>query len=137
MASSTRRLTWCCVPYEAPTNRLRPVRCKSRHTRRIPHVPTRHIPGGLPGPVDAGKRDLERFEKRHDRGTLVQAFVIRTPCLQCAARHLKHRSGLTLGDPLGVQLAIPLTQLSAFEASPALVAIFVALRLRLHYCAHS
>ena len=77
------------------------------------------------------------LEKRHDRGTLVQALLIRTPCLQRATRHLKHLSSLTLGDPLGVQRAILLTQLSAFEASPALVAIFVAALLILYYCSHS
>ena len=66
------------------------------------------------------------LEKRHDRGTLVEALLIRTPRLQRAAGHLKHLGGLTLGDALGVQLAIPLTQVSAFEARPALVAIFVA-----------
>ena len=76
------------------------------------------------------------LEKRHDRGTLVQALLIRTPCLQRATRHLKYLSGLTLGDPLGMQLAIPLTQLGAFEASPALVAIFVAALLILYYCSH-
>src|SRR5712691_1381314 len=77
------------------------------------------------------------LEKRHDRGTLVQALLIRTPCLQRAARHLKHLSGLTLGDPLGVQRAIPLTQRSAFEASPVLVAIFVASLRMLDYRSHS
>ena len=77
------------------------------------------------------------LEKRHDRGTRVQALLIRTLCLQRATRHLKYLSGLTLGDPLGMHLVRPLTQLGAFEASPALVAIFVAALLILYDCPHS
>src|SRR5437773_606734 len=44
-------------------------------------------------------------EKRHARGTRVQTRLIRMPCWQCAARHLTPRSGVTLGDPLGVSRA--------------------------------
>jgi hypothetical protein len=44
---------------------------------------------------------------------------------------------LTLGDILGLQLAIPRTQVSAFEASPALVASIIATVLVLENRCHS
>ena len=40
-------------------------------------------------------------------------------------------------NDLGVQIAIPRTQLSAFNTIPAVVAIIVALLRLLDYCAHS
>ena len=66
------------------------------------------------------------LEKRHDGGTLVQAFLIRTPCLQRAARYLKRLGGLTLGESLGLQIAILRQQLSTFDAIPTLVALIIA-----------
>ena len=65
-------------------------------------------------------------KKRHDSRTLVEALVVRPPRLQRAPRHLKPRGRLTLGDALGLQIAIPRKQVSAFEAIPALVLIIVA-----------
>jgi hypothetical protein len=44
---------------------------------------------------------------------------------------------LTLGDTLGLQIAIPLKKVSAFEAIPALVLIIVASLRLLDYRAHS
>src|SRR5882762_5422183 len=75
--------------------------------------------------------------KRHDRGTLVQAFLIRTPCLQRAARYLRRLGGLTLGHPLGFESAIALTLLRAFEAIPALDALLIVTLLGLDDCSHS
>ena len=65
-------------------------------------------------------------KKRHDGGTLVEALLVRPPCLERAAGHLKRLGRLTLGEALGLQSAILLEELSAFEAIPALVAIIVA-----------
>jgi hypothetical protein len=76
-------------------------------------------------------------KKRHDNRALIEALVVGAPGLQCAARDVKHLGRLTLGEALGLQMAIPLTQRSAFDPIPALVAILVALCLILHDCAHS
>ena len=76
-------------------------------------------------------------KKRHDRGTRIEALLVRPPRLQRAAGHVKHLGRLTLGDPLGLQIAIPRKQVSAFEALPALVAILVASLRVLDYVAHS
>jgi len=74
--------------------------------------------------------------KRHDRGTLVQAFLIRTPCLQRAARYLRRLGGLTLGESLGLQVAVLRQQLSTFDAIPTLVALIIATLRILDNCAH-
>jgi hypothetical protein len=76
-------------------------------------------------------------KKRHDSRTLVEALLVRPPRLQRAPRHLKHLGRLTLGDALGLQIAIPLKKVSAFEAIPALVLIIVASLRLLDYRAHS
>jgi hypothetical protein len=76
-------------------------------------------------------------KKRHDNGALIKALLVRPPCLQCAARHVKHLCRLTLGEALGLQIAIALTQLSAFDAVPALMTVFMATLLILDDCAHT
>jgi hypothetical protein len=65
-------------------------------------------------------------EKGHDGGMCVKTVLIRPPCLQRAAGHLKRLGGLTQGEPLGLQTAIRLKELGAFDALPTLVAIIVA-----------
>ena len=62
--------------------------------------------------------------------------MVRPPGLQCAARHVKHLRRLTLGEALGLQMAIPLTQLSAFDAVPALMAVIIDTLLILDDGAH-
>ena len=79
----------------------------------------------------------DTVKKGHDRGTLVEALLVRPPRLQRAAGHVKHLGRLTLGEPLGLQIAILLKQVSAFDAIPALVAILIASLLVLDYCSHS
>jgi hypothetical protein len=76
-------------------------------------------------------------KKRHHGGTLIKAFLIRTPRLQGAAGHIKHLGGLTLRDTPSVQSVIPLKQRSAFEAIPALMAICLATVLVWDYGFHS
>jgi hypothetical protein len=49
------------------------------------------------------------LKKRHDPRTGIEAVLVQAPRLQCAARHVKHLRRLTLGDALGVQVAVPLT----------------------------
>ncbi len=66
-------------------------------------------------------------KKRYDRGTCVEVLLVGPPGLERAAGHLQHLGRLTLGEALGVQVAILRKQVSAFEALPALVAIIVAL----------
>src|SRR4029453_602169 len=79
----------------------------------------------------------DAVKKGHNRGTRIEAFRIRAPCLKRATRNVKHLGGLTLGNPLGVQLAISFKEVSAFEASPALVALIIATLLCLDYRYHS
>ena len=76
-------------------------------------------------------------KKRDDHGALIEALVVCSPGLQCAARYVKHLGRLTLGEALGLQIVLPLTQRRAVDTIPALVAILVALCLILHACAHS
>ena len=76
-------------------------------------------------------------EKRPDRGTRIEAVLVCPPRLQCAAGHVKHLGGLTLGCALSVQVAILRKQVSAFDARPAFVASIVAMGLTLAYRFHS
>jgi len=76
-------------------------------------------------------------KKRHDSRTLVEALLVCPPRLQRAPRNLKHLGRLTLGEALGLQSAIPLKKVSAFEAIPALVLIIVASLRLLDDRAHS
>ncbi len=48
-------------------------------------------------------------KKGHDRRTRIEAFLIHAPRLQRAAGNRKDLGCLTLGDALGLQLAIPRT----------------------------
>jgi len=77
------------------------------------------------------------LKKLNDRGTLVEALLVRPPRLQRGAGHLQLLGRLTLGEALGVQIAIPLKQVSAFEAIPALGAIITATLLGIDDCSHS
>ena len=77
------------------------------------------------------------LQKGHDSGMLIEAFVIRLPCLKRAAGHLKLLGCLTLGDALGLQLEILIKAFSAFSAIPVWVAIVIASWLGLDYGAHS
>ena len=68
----------------------------------------------------------DTVKKRHDRGTLIKVLLVRPPGLQCTAGHIKHLRRLTLGHPLGFEVAIALKLLRAFEAAPVLVAVIMA-----------
>src|SRR5262245_37991799 len=69
-------------------------------------------------------------KKRDDHRTGIEALVVRLPCLQGTAGHLKHLGRLTLREPLSLQVAILCKQLRAFDTMPALGArIIAALRL--------
>jgi hypothetical protein len=76
------------------------------------------------------------MKKRHDHGALIEALTVRPPGLQWAARHVKHLGGLTLGEALGLPVAIPLKQLSACEAFPTLGALLMVTVRILDDCAH-
>ena len=76
-------------------------------------------------------------KKRHDRWTRIEALLVRPPRLQRATGHFKHLGRLTLGEALGVQVALLRQQVSAFKALPALVTILVALLFLLDYRSHS
>jgi hypothetical protein len=77
------------------------------------------------------------MEKRHDRGTGLEAGVVGPPRLQRATGYVKHRDCLALGDSLDMQLAIPCKEVSAFEASLTLVAIMIAMLRCWDYRCHS
>jgi hypothetical protein len=74
--------------------------------------------------------------KRHDHRTRVEAVLGGAPRWPRTAGHVKDLGSLTPGDTLGVQSAIPLKPLSAFEASPAWVALLMVTLLILASCAH-
>jgi hypothetical protein len=76
------------------------------------------------------------FKKCHDSGTGIETLLPHAPRLQRGAGNVQPLSGWTLGDTLGLQVAIPRKQLSAFETIPALVAsLIITLRL-LDDCSH-
>src|SRR5690348_12103044 len=76
-------------------------------------------------------------EKRHDRGTLIEALLVYPPRLQCAARDVKHLCRLTLGEALGSEVAILGQEVRAFEALPMEVATMIASERLLDDRAHS
>jgi hypothetical protein len=78
----------------------------------------------------------DAVKKRYDSWTLVEALLVRLPCLQRGARHLKHLGGLPLGEALSFEIVILLQEVSALDALPTLVAIIVASLLILDYRAH-
>ena len=75
-------------------------------------------------------------KERHDSRTRIKALLVRAPCLQRGAGHLKHLGALPLGEALGFEIVILLQEVSALEALPTLVAIIVASLLLLDYRAH-
>jgi len=66
-------------------------------------------------------------EKGHDGGMFVKTFLIRPPGLKRAARNLKGLGRLTQREPLGLQSAILIEEVSALGAIPAWGAILIAL----------
>jgi hypothetical protein len=79
-------------------------------------------------PMQEGKTGTT-VEKHHNRGTGIEAVLVRAPRLQRTAGHGQPLGRLTLGEALGVPITILPQQRSAFEALPALVAILVAASL--------
>jgi hypothetical protein len=59
------------------------------------------------------------LKQGHDRGTLVETFLVRLPRLEGAAGHSKLLGCLTLGEALGVQLERLIKAFSAFQATPS------------------
>jgi hypothetical protein len=68
----------------------------------------------------------DAVKKRHDHRALIQVLLGRQPGLQGTTGHVKPRGRLALRDPWGVQLARPCKEVSALEASPALIASLIA-----------
>jgi len=66
-------------------------------------------------------------EKGHDGGMFVKTFLIRPPGLKRATRNLKGLGRLTQREPLGLQSAILIEEVSALGAIPAWGAILIAL----------
>jgi hypothetical protein len=66
------------------------------------------------------------LKKCHDGRTRVETLLVRAPRLKRGTGHLKGLGGLPLGEALGLQTAVLLRQLSAFESIPAWRAISVA-----------
>jgi hypothetical protein len=76
--------------------------------------------------------------KKGDNGRmLVEALLVGPPCLQRAAGNRKCLGRLTQGEPLGLQIAILIEDLSALGAIPAWVKISVASLLELDDGSHS
>jgi hypothetical protein len=68
--------------------------------------------------------------------TGIEPILPRQPRVQRGTGHAQRLGRLTLGDPLGVQRAIPCKPVSTFAASPALIAIMIATVLVLDYRCH-
>src|SRR4029453_6761981 len=70
-------------------------------------------------------------------GAGIEPILPCAPRLQRGAGDLEPVGGLTLGEPLGLQVAILLKECSASASLPSLVTIPVATWLRIHDSAHS
>jgi hypothetical protein len=75
--------------------------------------------------------------KGHDGGMLVEALLVRPPCLKRAAGHMQSLGCLTQGESLGLQIVILVKECSASGAIPAWVMIIVASLLVLDDGAHN
>jgi hypothetical protein len=93
---------------------------------------TKRIKIALPWPLF---ETLCPREKRCRPRDTYRGGVVRPPRLQRAAGYVTHHGRLPLGDTLGVQIALPFKEGSAFEASPAVVIIITTLLLW-DYCCH-
>jgi len=58
-------------------------------------------------------------KKGHDRGTLVETFLVRLPRLEGAAGHITLLGCLTLGEALGLPRERLIKAFSAFQATPS------------------
>ena len=119
-----------------------PAAIKAETLRRLDKRQWSRYPDFIP--VDLHRRlaqfaswQLDGVLAGNGSNELIQALLIRTPCLQRAAGHVQHLGGLTLREALGFETAIPFKQLGTFDALPALVTITVAPWLRLNDSAHS
>lgn len=89
-----------------------------------PHLDTHQVePQDQPMQEGETRRTVKKCD---DRGTGVETLLVRVPGLQRATGNRKGLRGLTLGEALGVQIAIRRPEGSALEALPALGAISVA-----------
>jgi hypothetical protein len=77
------------------------------------------------------------LKKGHDRGTLVETFLVRLPRLEGAAGNIKLLGCLTLGEALGLQLEILIKAFSAFQATPSWEVCLIAWLPGLDYGSHS
>ena len=61
------------------------------------------------------------LKKRDDLGTRIEPILPRAPRLQRGAGNIETVSGLTLGEPSGLQVVILLKECSASASRPSLV----------------
>jgi hypothetical protein len=73
-------------------------------------------------------------KKRDDSRTRIEALLVRP---QGTARYLEHLGRLTLGETLGLQIAILRIQLRTFDTLPTLGALIMATLRILDSCFHS
>ena len=78
----------------------------------------------------------DTVKKRHDRGTLIEMLLVRSPGLQGSTWHVKRLGRLTLGHALSFESAIAFKPLCAFNTIPALGAILIVTLLVLADCSH-
>jgi hypothetical protein len=122
------------------------IQKKESRRRPTPYCRLSHVPScGSHFGVDEVERHNQPMQEgeprhtvkeRHDSRTRIKALLVRAPCLQRGAGHLKHLGDLPLGEALGFEIVILLQEVSALEALPTLVAIIVASLLILDYRAH-
>jgi len=65
----------------------------------------------------------DTVQKRHNSRTRVEAFLVRPPRLQRTAGHVKHLGRLTLGHPLGFEIAIACNFSRLMDSYPILVIV--------------
>jgi hypothetical protein len=136
-------------PQRHPSCAACPGGAKPHHALLLADTASSHGVLGEPPSLRASRRPRrrargERWQRRGKmpfklpiRRTGIKPILPGAPRLQCGVGNLKPVGGLTLGDPLGLQVAILFEEGSTSEALPALVTINMAPWLCIHDSAHS
>jgi len=77
------------------------------------------------------------FKKLHHMGTGIERLLPHAPGLQRLAGHTKPVGGLTLGYPLGLQVAIRVKQFGVSDPISALLALCIATLCGMDCSSHS
>jgi hypothetical protein len=76
------------------------------------------------------------LKERNHLGTCIESILPGAPCLERGTGDIKCLGGLTLGDPLGLQMTILVKQFGASHPLPSLLAVCIATLFVMDYSSH-